>query len=427
MQKKKGLVMETSREGYITVMTSQGEFLRVPWPKASLPGIGCEVEFVPAMKKKTFFRQRYFIALAACVALILLFTPVWLGQLPPAAHQIVAYVNVDINPSLELGINSQGIVMEANGLNEDGKKLLEKMELFGLPVEEAIEKITTQAVEAKYLSPEKENTVLITVSCDTAPPVEVKNLESGVKKVLQQSKITAQAETLEVPADIRKIAKKENISAGKYALFIEALAEGVDVTIEDLKESSVIEAVKEAGGNPGQLIAKAKKDRDRFTRMHEEQRDRYDMKEQEKKNKDEEKERWKDNRKEEQEREKENREEEREWQKENKEEEREREKENKEKNKADWKGLEQGKKRVFEQVKEKYEKLKSQLEKKWEERKKQRQERPDGKSPDKNVQDKKNDNGRGRGNDDRNWPDSRYDGENEKDQNNKENSRRRNG
>lgn len=48
-----------------------------------------------------------------------------------------AYVSVDINPSVELGVNSFGKVISAQAYNEDGQKVLEGTNLVNFDVEKA--------------------------------------------------------------------------------------------------------------------------------------------------------------------------------------------------------------------------------------------------------------------------------------------------
>lgn len=262
--KNKGIVMEASSKGYVTVMTSQGEFLNIPWKKSTLPTVGIEVEFDQPIVRQGFFWTHSFSALAASIAIIFLFMSIWNFIFLPQSQMVVAYVNVDINPSIEFGINKKGNVVEVLGLNKDGEELLKDLELTGLPIEEAIEKTTLTAIEEKYLAPEKENAVLITVSSDVALPGKVKDLENEVKNVLRKNNITAEANTLSVPKELHEQAKEENISTGKYVLYMEAVEQGLDISLDDLREQSMKKAVEQAGGVPGQLISNAKKDEKRL-------------------------------------------------------------------------------------------------------------------------------------------------------------------
>lgn len=262
--KNKGIVMETSSKGYVTVMTSQGEFLNIPWEKGAFPTVGVEVEFNQPVVGKGLFRTHLYSVLAASIVIVFLFMSIWNFIFLPQSQVVVAYVNVDINPSMEFGINKKGNVVEVLGLNKDGEELLKDLELIGLSIKEAIEKITVAAIEEKYLTTEKGNTVLITVSSDEALPGKVKDLENKVKNVLRKNNITAEANTLSVSKELYEQAKEENISTGKYVLYMEAVEQGLDISLDDLREQNMKKAVEQAGGVPGQLISNAKKDEKRL-------------------------------------------------------------------------------------------------------------------------------------------------------------------
>ncbi|MCR4442064.1 MAG: hypothetical protein QHH10_07375 [Peptococcaceae bacterium] len=268
-EKRKGLVMETSPQGYITVMTPQGEFQRVPWSRSSFPQVGSEVEYCLPAAGKRVYAWKFFAALAASFVLFVLLIPAMPGLLLTGPQQVVAYIGVDINPSLELGLNSRGRVLEALGLNEEGASLLQKVNIIGVPVQQAVETVAREAVKEKYLAPGKENIVLITASSEKGLPDGAGNLEQRVIEVLEEKNIPAQVETIEISAEIRAAARSKGVSPGKYVIMMEALEEGMEISIEDIRENGIARAVREAGGVPGQLVSKVRQDRDKLREMQE--------------------------------------------------------------------------------------------------------------------------------------------------------------
>ena len=61
-----------------------------------------------------------------------------------------ATLTVDINPSISLDVNSDGNVVSAEGLNEDGIEILKKLKLRRKSVEDAIEMILEASDSAGY-------------------------------------------------------------------------------------------------------------------------------------------------------------------------------------------------------------------------------------------------------------------------------------
>ena len=111
------------------------------------------------MKKKLFK-----LTALACVMAVGLTTAVACGGGAPA--QADALVTVDINPSIELTLDRNNIVLSAYGANEDGQILLyEETGIVGTNVEFAVDKITELAKDYGYLT--EENTVVNTTVTST--------------------------------------------------------------------------------------------------------------------------------------------------------------------------------------------------------------------------------------------------------------------
>ena len=93
-----------------------------------------------------------------------------------------AYVSVDINPSVELIVGSDGKVTGVRGTNEDGLVLLyNESGIEGETVKNAVAKIVNLAVEQGYLN-EDNKVVNTTVAATTDKKTE--KLEKEVDKVI---------------------------------------------------------------------------------------------------------------------------------------------------------------------------------------------------------------------------------------------------
>ncbi len=73
---------------------------------------------------------------------------------PQEAGEAVAFVTVDINPSIEITLDENGIVASVYGANEDGQVLLygEAEAIVGFSYEDAVAYITKLAIELGYLN-----------------------------------------------------------------------------------------------------------------------------------------------------------------------------------------------------------------------------------------------------------------------------------
>lgn len=273
--REKGLVMEIAPEEII-VLTPTGEFKSLVWRKAPLPEVGSEITFEEVIPASQRFTSVKFLVLAASL-LFCFFSLPFLSSLFPVSRQVVAYVSIDINPSVELGLDEKGIVREVIGLNEDGVNLLKTLKVLNYPVEKAVRLITDEAAKKHYLASDKDNNILVTFStreendqakvpANAQVLARLENaLDAGVKTTaLQERNIQVQVELLEVSAQIQQQARENGLSAGKYAVMLEAQQAGLEINVDDLKFSNVVKAIKDAGGIPGQIISKAKQDEKRL-------------------------------------------------------------------------------------------------------------------------------------------------------------------
>ncbi len=93
------------------------------------------------------------VSLAAAFVLMVVSAGMWL--LP------VTSIDLDINPSLELRVNTFGRVTRLKGLNADGLAIVEKLDVKGLPYDEAMQRILISDPLEPYL--EDESLISITV------------------------------------------------------------------------------------------------------------------------------------------------------------------------------------------------------------------------------------------------------------------------
>ena len=90
-------------------------------------------------------RQRQ-MRLASCTAaLVLMVVSAGMWLLP------VTSIDLDINPSLEMRVNTFGRVTRLKGLNADGLALVEELDVKGLPYDEAMQRILISEELEAYL------------------------------------------------------------------------------------------------------------------------------------------------------------------------------------------------------------------------------------------------------------------------------------
>jgi hypothetical protein len=241
----------------IIVMTGEGRFAKIPLAQRNCQ-IGEEIFFTEVKPKlrKPWILTSSFIAVAAAVLLLLFnLNP---GSSVVSNKQIVAYVSIDINPSVEMGIDEHNIVLEIRGLNADGVELIKDINFAGKPIDRLTEDLLQKA-EKKYLS-KGEGDIIISSTMgengnvdskvnDVVLSTKLKEVVvQHIEKVHPEQKANYQVTAFAADKEVRKAAESKGLSAGKYTIYLNAKDKGQDTTIEDLKKQSIHVIAKNAGG-----------------------------------------------------------------------------------------------------------------------------------------------------------------------------------
>lgn len=207
-KKVKGLVMEIKKDAVI-IMTGDGDFIKAKKPSHSFsPG----EEITSEMYKGRINIFKY-TAIAAAILLILIpFT--YLKQ----AYATVAYVNIDINPSLEMGINRYNKINSIIPLNDDAAILIESLSLKGLDIEEGLRRVISGAKDMGYIKDDAINNIEIALvklsdkDLNISEDNLIKVAENAVENINAEATIEIQGANKEEHDN----ALKENMSTNKY-------------------------------------------------------------------------------------------------------------------------------------------------------------------------------------------------------------------
>ena len=181
------------------------------------------------MKKK--------IALALSVGVILSLA----GGGYAYAKTPVAYVSMDINPSVELGVNAFDKVVSVEAYNEDGEKILEGTDLVNSDIDDAVSTVISNAISEGYINEDGSSAIEITTSTDKENVAT--ELDESLKEVadetLNENNVEAEVETENVALARRDEARKLGITPGKLNLIQKLQELDSTINVEDYKDSSV--------------------------------------------------------------------------------------------------------------------------------------------------------------------------------------------
>ncbi|KMJ58234.1 hypothetical protein AB685_10000 [Bacillus sp. LL01] len=215
---KKGIVLEVHDE-HVTILTPEGEFLKSRKQKGQID-LGEEIVFFPLhraevvreQKKTSVFRTKWAV-IGVLTAIILAFS------LYPkyASNQVYAYVSVDVNPSIELGVNKDMEVISMDAYNQEGEDIIKQLVDW--------EKKDLANVSSQIFDIFRQKGFL-TENSEVLIASVVTNEDNIGWKALMQTKITTISEkvqqdkvsitTLETTIQERSDAIKEGMSPGKY-------------------------------------------------------------------------------------------------------------------------------------------------------------------------------------------------------------------
>ena len=158
----------------------------------------------------------------------------------------VSYLSIDINPSVELGVNKFGKVVTVEGYNDDGKKILEGIDVTGVNVTDAVKLVIESADSNGYI--DSDGSTVIAVTSETDDPSTATKIqdaaEEGVNQVLEENGKTAVVYKENVSLSLNKEAKELGVTAGKLNLIKKLQEVDETATVEQYKDVSVKEIVR---------------------------------------------------------------------------------------------------------------------------------------------------------------------------------------
>lgn len=190
--------------------------------------------------RKTFTGYIKFAGYAASVLII--FAAILLFYMN-SSNNVFGYIAVDINPSLEISIDKLYCIKDVTPLNDDAVIVIEKLDLKGLPIKDALPQIFKRTKELGFLDLNKKDVVLIsTAQVDEEMGREeeieriVVNICSDIKE-LKNDNINTQV--IKVQPETRALAMDNNISMGRYKIYEEAKKSGLQVSVDTIRNESL--------------------------------------------------------------------------------------------------------------------------------------------------------------------------------------------
>ncbi len=239
--------------GHAVAMTQKGDFIKIRENKGF--EVGYEVD-VPAA---VGFSYMTLVKVASMAAVFLLFIGIGYGAY--CYNTPYSYIDIDINPSIEVTTNTFGRIIDAKALNPDGEKVLASGRYKNRKLSQGIRAILKSAVDGGYLkrkgaaipspgpsqdSSTLQNAIMFTVAAkdETKADEITGDLESIAEDELEIEHVDTELVIEKVSLEKHDEAKKIGVSPGKVILVEKLRQTRPDAKIEDYKNAPVRDIMK---------------------------------------------------------------------------------------------------------------------------------------------------------------------------------------
>ncbi|MEH6948706.1 anti-sigma factor domain-containing protein [Bacillus sp. JJ634] len=234
---KKGIVLSVTKR-HITLLTPEGEFVRRNRDNGVYE-IGDEVTIIPVERTFPISSKKIAVIGTFASACLLFFSII---AVQPSTH-VAAYMTIDVNPSVEIGVDDDLDVIELKGLNDEGKRVVNKLGLWeNKELSTVTENIVAKTKELGYLKGSTQKIVVSTTMIEKSKKVN-QQLNKELQHISQQWPINrTKVQVIQATKEERNEAKRQGLSTGKYVEQKRESQQKKNQTSEDnqLKEKSQI-------------------------------------------------------------------------------------------------------------------------------------------------------------------------------------------
>lgn len=155
-----------------------------------------------------------------------------------AAPETDAHVYLDVNPSVELSVNTENRVAGCSAINEDAEKILSGLNLENVDMNTALNAIIGAMYMGGYLSTDS-NSILVSVEGkdDARADAVLTDVSDKISKVFEGSALECEivAQKIAIDESLSKRAEENGVSVGKMHFVDKMVEEFDEINVEDAK------------------------------------------------------------------------------------------------------------------------------------------------------------------------------------------------
>lgn len=208
-------------------------------------------------------------AAAGALALLLAIPVLYAGR--AAAHPVVAYISLDINPSFEVGVDADLMVRQLRAVNADAVPLVQELDYSGQPASLVMEELAERLAESDYLKQETAKVLLAGVRLK-GNGEELTELGAQARHALESAAEQAGEDGLQV-TELRSTpqvlleAEELGLSVGQMTVYLLAMEKGYDVSLDRLRTQPLPATAVWQGGLDALVPDSAELDEEKLDRL----------------------------------------------------------------------------------------------------------------------------------------------------------------
>lgn len=159
----------------------------------------------------------------------------------------VSYISIDINPSVELGVNAKGKVVTVTPDNSDGNRIVKGQKLINSSLSSAVNQLITSAAKNNFIKSDGSTVIALTsMSKDSKSAEQLTEIsEKAAVSAVNANKLSAVYYKDSADLSLKEQAEKSGVSPGKYKLIKVIQSLDPAATVETLKNATVSDIMKE--------------------------------------------------------------------------------------------------------------------------------------------------------------------------------------
>ncbi len=185
----------------------------------------------PSQKRTSFLSSSFRkFAIAACLIII----AIGFGGFK-AYNTETAFIDIEVNPSIELGVNIFDRVISEKALNADGQTILDDISLIGMSYDDAMTALTSNSVFLSYISED----AFIEVNVTSDNPGQTEQLMSQSNHHIDT--LPCQGSARHVSRELYDEAAEAGMGVGRYTMARQLIELDPNVTLEECKSLTMAE------------------------------------------------------------------------------------------------------------------------------------------------------------------------------------------